>query len=52
MILLNYVVEVLHLADLNGGAVLVIVLFESRLVRSTSIDGNLLGNSIVADCFG
>ena len=51
MILLNNVVEILHLTDFNGCAVLVIILFESRLVSSTSIYGDLLGNSIVADCF-
>ncbi len=49
MILLNNVIEILHLTDFNGCAVLVIVVFESRLVSSTSIDGGLLGNAIVAD---
>ncbi len=51
MILLNNVVDILHLADFNRCAVLVIILFESRLVSRTSVDGDLLGNSIVADCF-
>jgi len=51
MILLNNVVEILHLTDFNGCAVLIIILFESRLVSRTFIDGDLLRNSIVADCF-
>ena len=51
MILLNNIVEIFHLADFNGCAVLAIILFESRLVSNTSVDGDLLGNSIVADCF-
>jgi hypothetical protein len=51
MILLNNVADILHLADFNGCAVLVIILFKSRLVGSTSGDGDLLRNSIVVDCF-
>ena len=51
MILLNNVVEIFHLADFNGCAVLAIILFESRLISNTSVDGDLLGDSIVADCF-
>ncbi len=51
MILLNNVVEILHLADFNGCAVLVILLFESRLVSRASVDGDFLRNSIVDDCF-
>ena len=51
MILFNYVVEIFHLPDFNGGVVFVIILFESRLVSSTSVDGDLLRNSIVVDCF-
>lgn len=45
MILLNSVVEIFHLANFNGSVVFDIILFESRLVSSTSIDGDLLRNS-------
>jgi len=51
LILLNYVVEIFHMADFNGGVVFVIILFERRLVSSTSVDVDLLRNSIVVDCF-
>ena len=32
MILLNYVAEIFHLPDFNGGVVFVIILFESSLL--------------------
>ncbi len=51
MILLSNVVEILHLAGFYGCAVLVIILFKSRLVGRTSVKGDLLGRSIVVDCF-
>jgi len=51
MILLNNVVAMLHLADFNGCAVLVIILFKSRLVGRTSVNGDFLGSAIVVDCF-
>ncbi len=38
------------MTDFNEYAVLIFILFESRLVYHTSIDGDLLENSIVADC--
>ena len=49
MILLDDVVEILHLADFDRGAVRLIVAFDRRFIGLASIDGDLLGDPVAAD---
>jgi len=52
MILFHKVVEILDLADFDGGAVFVIVALDSRFIGRTPIDGDLFWHAMAADRFG
>ena len=45
------VIQIFHLADDDGGAVLLIVAFDGGFIGVTAVDGNLLGNPVAADSF-
>src|SRR5215510_12501376 len=50
MILLHNVVEILDLADFDRGAMFFIVALDSRFIRGTPIDGDLLWHAVTTDC--
>ena len=49
MILLHDVVEVLHLPEHDGGAVLPVIALDGGCMRLAAIDGNRLRDPIPAD---
>src|SRR5215510_12187218 len=49
MILLDNVVEILHLADFDRGAVRLIVAFDRCFIGLASVDGDLLGDPVAAN---
>src|SRR5262249_28280620 len=49
MILFHDIVEILDLADGDGGTVLLVVALNSRLIGRTPINGDLLGHTVTAD---
>jgi hypothetical protein len=52
MILFHKVVEILDLADFDGGAVFVIVAPDGLFIGRTPVDSDLLWHAMAADCFG
>jgi hypothetical protein len=50
MILFHDIVEILDLADGDGGTVLLVVALDGRFIGRTSIDGDLLWHAVAADC--
>ena len=43
------IVEVFHLADCNGGAILLIVTFDGRFIGVTAVNRDRLGDAVAAD---
>src|SRR3989442_12616289 len=51
MILFHNVVEIFHLSDADGSAVLLVVTFDRGFIGLTGLDGNLLGHTMSVDGF-
>jgi hypothetical protein len=52
MILFHDIIEILDLADGDGGTVLLVVALDRRLIGRTPIDGDLLWHAVAADGLG
>ena len=49
MVLFHDIVEIFHLADGDGGAVLLVVALDGRFIGRTPVNGDLLGHPMAAD---
>jgi hypothetical protein len=49
MVLLHHIIQLFHLADDDGGPVLLVVRSDGRGIGLTPIDGNLLRHAVAAD---
>jgi hypothetical protein len=51
MILFHHIIQILHLADGDGRAVLLVIAFDRGFIGVTAIDGNLFRDTVPADRF-